>query len=632
MTGGVALHAALAIGELAAKSLLVLALAWLITLLLRKGPSATRHLTWLSAFCMLLAMPFLTLVVPGRQLAQLHYSATSLPSHFEAEPVKLQPAEGIILPAPQLTDFSNSGSTTNAVRTQSTLQRSLDWKLIASVGLALWIAGVLALFTQGLWGLCGLWRLNKRASRPVRMDPQAIDLRKLSRQIGVNRTWELRISEISQPPAAMTWGIFRPIVLLPKASESWSNERLEAVLLHELAHVRRFDCVSQLIAVAASALYWLNPAIWLCARAMRAEAEAAADDTVIKLGIKPSDYARELLKIAADLGQRRQPFTNIGVPVMKQSKIESRVKAILDPSARRRRGVSLLEALATVSISAIIAIPLSSLHSSMAAVPAEPGLYPPVQTSEARLQTEKLDKEKEARRLEAQAKLLRDKAKASRDISLSTDRRKMAAELKALMAEQAEMRAELAKAKAELAQAKARLQGEAKVLEALRKAKEHASEDQKYTAKSLEDLLKSQNKMSEEDAGHLYKELFRAQEEARKSQSSIQLKQRAEMDQQLSEMKRQMGMAKEQYQKAREDALRSKLGGERSPSPQQNKAMVELATTKLQMAQKSLDRIKKLYQTGVITAEEVDKAELAVAEAKTQLKMAQARLESASQR
>ena len=86
----------------------------------------------------------------------------------------------------------------------------------------------------------------------------------------------------------------------------------------------RFDSVSQFIAVIGCTLYWFNPAVWLCARAMRAEAEAAADDAVIRLGVKPSTYARELLRITAELGRRRQPYSSIGVPVMKQSKIESR--------------------------------------------------------------------------------------------------------------------------------------------------------------------------------------------------------------------------------------------------------------------------------------------------------------------
>ena len=182
-----------------------------------------------------------------------------------------------------------------------------------------------------------------------------------------NCAWQARLP---RPPAAMTWGLWRPVVLLPQESVSWTHERLEAVLLHELAHVRRLDSLSQLISVAACALYWFNPAVWLGARALRAEAEKAADDTVIRVGIKPSDYARELLRMATDLGHRRQPLSNIGVPVMKQSKIEARVQSILDPTPRSRRGVTLLEALATIGIASAILVPLTAFRAALVSDPA----------------------------------------------------------------------------------------------------------------------------------------------------------------------------------------------------------------------------------------------------------------------
>ena len=83
----------------------------------------------------------------------------------------------------------------------------------------------------------------------------------------------------------MTWGYMRPVILLPRESVNWSKGRFEAVMLHELAHVRRGDSISQLLVLAVCALYWFNPVVWLCARALRSEAEMAADDTVLGLGI-----------------------------------------------------------------------------------------------------------------------------------------------------------------------------------------------------------------------------------------------------------------------------------------------------------------------------------------------------------
>jgi beta-lactamase regulating signal transducer with metallopeptidase domain len=57
--------------------------------------------------------------------------------------------------------------------------------------------------------------------------------------------------------------LIRPVVLLPDSSLAWPSERTEAVVLHELAHVRRWDSASQLVAVATCALSGFNPVVWL---------------------------------------------------------------------------------------------------------------------------------------------------------------------------------------------------------------------------------------------------------------------------------------------------------------------------------------------------------------------------------
>jgi beta-lactamase regulating signal transducer with metallopeptidase domain len=250
-------------------------------------------------------------------------------------------------------------------RNRTLLERSKpDWKAAWWIVGGVWLLGVSILTSQCLWSLRAMhyWRRSsKRASYPI----DGLDPTQLAFQIGLKRKWDLRLSAGPRPPAAMTWGFMNPVVLMPNESTEWSFERLEAVLLHELAHVLRFDSVSQFIAVIGCTLYWFNPAVWLCARAMRAEAEAAADDAVIRLGVKPSTYARELLRITAELGRRRQPYSSIGVPVMKQSKIESRVKAILDPTIRTRRGVTVVEALVTLAVAGAIVLPFSSIRAAI---------------------------------------------------------------------------------------------------------------------------------------------------------------------------------------------------------------------------------------------------------------------------
>ena len=82
----------------------------------------------------------------------------------------------------------------------------------------------------------------------------------------------------------MAWGILRPALLLPANAVSWSADRRRAVVLHELAHVKRRDCLIHVLAQAARAVHWFNPLAWVGTRRLRAERERACDDLVLNSG------------------------------------------------------------------------------------------------------------------------------------------------------------------------------------------------------------------------------------------------------------------------------------------------------------------------------------------------------------
>lgn len=104
------------------------------------------------------------------------------------------------------------------------------------------------------------------------------------------------------------------------------------VLLHELAHVKRWDCLSQTIAGIASALYWFNPLVWLAARRMCVERERACDDLALRGGWKPSEYATHLVDIAQSLRAAR---LGGAVAMARSSHLAGRIAAIVDSSRRR---------------------------------------------------------------------------------------------------------------------------------------------------------------------------------------------------------------------------------------------------------------------------------------------------------
>jgi beta-lactamase regulating signal transducer with metallopeptidase domain len=119
-----------------------------------------------------------------------------------------------------------------------------------------------------------------------------------------------RIVERPLAPMAMTWGIFRPVVILPAEAATWDAERRRVVLLHELTHVRRRDLLAQAIAQAACCLYWFHPLAWLALRELRKERERACDDGVLATGIAAHEYATHVMDLARSLADRRASLSD----------------------------------------------------------------------------------------------------------------------------------------------------------------------------------------------------------------------------------------------------------------------------------------------------------------------------------
>ena len=155
----------------------------------------------------------------------------------------------------------------------------------------------------------------------------------------------------------MTWGVLRPVVLLPFTWRTWSQQRLQFVLLHELAHVRRYDVAFQMFARVACAVYWFHPLAWWALGRLRVERESACDDCVVAAGRRPSDYAKQLVEIART---HHFPATATAVAMARSSRLESRVRAVLDqarshlPLSRGAARVFLVTAALVVTLLAVV--------------------------------------------------------------------------------------------------------------------------------------------------------------------------------------------------------------------------------------------------------------------------------------
>ena len=301
MTPLFALRTLLFAGELLAGSMLVMALAWIFAV--QKRASA-RHLAWAGAFGAVLILPLFAAIVPS-PLRIL------LPAPPEAIPVQSlrDAASAATLPTPP-----DSGITLDPVN-------------IALMLGALWLLGVVVLTLRfGVSSFC-LAALRRR-SRPFALAPED-----MPRIAATRRECELRLSDSENGP--ITWGVFDPVILLPRNAVFWPRERLHAVLLHELAHIRRRDSLVQVLSLFVCTLYWPNPFVWLGARALRRDAEMAADDAALRAGVKPSTYAGELLALAAEFRTRAPDVSALSLFMAAPSALEARVESVLEPTSLR---------------------------------------------------------------------------------------------------------------------------------------------------------------------------------------------------------------------------------------------------------------------------------------------------------
>ena len=177
----------------------------------------------------------------------------------------------------------------------------------------------------------GMWRVARCARRRTELDGACVA--RAAGKLGLRRPVRVVLSgEVKVP---MTAGFFSSVVILPAHAANWSSERLELVLLHELAHVKRRDCLAVMVAEIAVASWWFHPLAWLARRSIRRDAELAADDLVLRTGARPSVYAEHLLSIVRSLrdSDRFEPAMAMG----RSSDLDGRLRALLE---LRRRGPS----------------------------------------------------------------------------------------------------------------------------------------------------------------------------------------------------------------------------------------------------------------------------------------------------
>ena len=404
----------------AVKAAAILASAGLVTTLWRSASASAKHLVWTVAMVAAVVLP-----LAGVMIAKAGTPKISIPVWTPTVTIaaEIAPAENHLSPLEPMTaglerlpessagnaiadetsasaaDFENTPADDAVVSTISETQApvvrenaeialpALGAMVASSVGggifsrwrasLAIvWAAGALLALLPILVAIAKV-RLLARSASPItngrwtRIIRETPSIRHLESRV--------RILESDETSMPMTWGIVHPTLLVPAKADEWSDWKCRNILLHELAHVERRDCLTQLIAQIACSIYWFNPLAWVGAHKMRVERELACDDRVLTAGSIASDYAQNLLDVARSL--RAPSFTSqTAIAMARPSQLSGRLLAVLD-SRRNRRAVSrsvfagaAFSALASVVVLASITTRATVATAAEAPAPAAPSI------------------------------------------------------------------------------------------------------------------------------------------------------------------------------------------------------------------------------------------------------------------
>ncbi|MHC4156682.1 MAG: M56 family metallopeptidase, partial [Planctomycetota bacterium] len=213
-----------------------------------------------------------------------------------------------------------------------------------------WLLGVFGLSVWHLGGWAQLQRLRRRMIRSVEPDLHS-KLKELAELLGVRRAVALMESALVQVPTVVGW--LKPVILLPaSALTGLTREQLEAILAHELAHIRRFDYLVNMLQTAVEILGFYHPAVWWVSRKIRVERENCCDDLAIGVTGDTVRYAKALTLLEEMRGSR----TGLAVAAG-GGNLLGRIRRLVGRASREEGRYSWLPAAITALLILAIAVP-----------------------------------------------------------------------------------------------------------------------------------------------------------------------------------------------------------------------------------------------------------------------------------
>jgi TonB family protein len=296
------------------KATVVLTLTWLVADAMSRASAAARSSVWASGLAFLVALPLLMTVVPSWSLRLIPPTATS-------EVASGRSAPGATTPAVR--------HTTDRLETRGRLTLTPPAAVVRAVTVvwpaaaAGWLIGCAVLFLRMAAAAFSVRRLQREAI-PLQDAEWSAAIRQGCVDLGIRTPPRALVSSRIGVPAVS--GVVSPVLLLPADCLTWSPSCRRVVVLHELAHLKRRDCLVQWLAECACALYWFHPLAHLAAARLGEEREHACDDVVLAAGTASTTYADHLIDLVrAGVSAPRLATVAFGT----RSRLNDRIHAIL---------------------------------------------------------------------------------------------------------------------------------------------------------------------------------------------------------------------------------------------------------------------------------------------------------------
>ena len=303
--------------SIAGKATAMIAAGLIAARLAAHARAAVRHVLLAVTFASLLALPLILLVAP--------HATIDVPVAG-----RVVPAEHPVLPWRD----SVRGAAAD-VGSPDAARRSPSMSPVTIARVA-WLAGAV-LFAVPLAHV--RWRLRRVRRDGVPWPERRAQVQSAASARGILRPVDVLRHE--HLPGPITFGMLRPVIVLPADAAAWSPADLRRAIVHELEHIRRYDWLVLLAARAICACYWFHPLAWVAWRRLSLEAERACDDAVV-VDDEGTEYADQLVALAQRLSVT-QEVAMLGMA--NRSDLSTRVSALLDERQRRgRAGLGLIAA------------------------------------------------------------------------------------------------------------------------------------------------------------------------------------------------------------------------------------------------------------------------------------------------